>query len=274
MRPFRLFIGSSSEGLEIARHVQLEIEQDVECTVWHQGVFEPSANILDGLIQAAHANDFAVLILTPDDMRIKRDVGARCPRDNLLFELGLFMGTLGRERTFMVHCRDQHIELPSDMAGIAAITFPHRSDGNLRAALGPACTKLKVAMASEGRRSEIQVPDEMVVRLLVLRYVTENELAHLRCLDAVAPFKYQRSASFEGELRRLRDLGLIRTLQGRPVAQMPPEGDAGEHVEITEEGRAFLAMRTRLESDESLGALSERWLRKARPWLPTSLLGR
>src|SRR5439155_16414494 len=72
------------------------------------------------------------------------------PRDNVLFELGLFMGALGRNRTFVVHSRTTPPMMPSDLAGITPATFEERS--NLEAALGPACTKIRRAIETQGMR--------------------------------------------------------------------------------------------------------------------------
>ncbi len=52
------------------------------------------------------------------------------PRDNVLFELGLFMGALGREHTFIVHCHDEQLDLPSDLAGVAVERFGRRRDSD------------------------------------------------------------------------------------------------------------------------------------------------
>jgi len=65
-------------------------------------------------------------------------------RDNVLFELGLFMGTLGRENTFIVCSRDVH--LPSDLAGITPAYYDITDKSNFEANLGPVCTKLEIAM--------------------------------------------------------------------------------------------------------------------------------
>jgi predicted nucleotide-binding protein len=142
----KAFIGSSSEGLRIAEHLQAGLERVVECTIWSQGVFGLSRGNLENLVNATAKYDYAVLILTPDDLTTVRGKTQNSPRDNVLFELGLFMGALGRERTFVVHCRDEQIELPSDLAGVSVATFGARTDKNLQAALGPVCTALKEAM--------------------------------------------------------------------------------------------------------------------------------
>jgi predicted nucleotide-binding protein len=87
-------------------------------------------------------------VLTPDDLVSKRDSTKNSPRDNVLFELGLFMGALGREKTYIAYCRDEALDLPTDLAGVTSATFAKRTDGNLTAALGPVCTRIKNAIAT------------------------------------------------------------------------------------------------------------------------------
>lgn len=148
MKKPRVFIGSSVEGLRIAKYIQLELEHQAECTLWSQGVFGLSGGTLESLLQAVKEFEFAVLVLTPDDLVHKRDATKNSPRDNVLFELGLFMGALGREKTYIVHCRDEKIDLPTDLAGITAATYAKRDDGNLHAAIGPVCTRIEAAITA------------------------------------------------------------------------------------------------------------------------------
>jgi len=145
----KVFIGSSSEGLAIAEYLQAGLDPEVECTIWSQGVFGLSRGTLENLVTATGMYDYAVLVLTPDDLTTVRGKTQNSPRDNVLFELGLFMGALGRERTFIVHCRDTQLELPSDLAGVSVATFGTRNDNNFRAALGPICTTLKEAIKAQ-----------------------------------------------------------------------------------------------------------------------------
>lgn len=139
----RVFIGSSKEGLRIAEFIQLGLYDEVEAVIWRQGVFGLSEVTFESLEQAARDFDFAVLVLTPDDVRWKRGKQNNIPRDNLLFELGLFMGSMGRERTFIVRPGDEPLDLPSDLAGIIAATYVARSAADLAAAMGPVCTQIK-----------------------------------------------------------------------------------------------------------------------------------
>ena len=142
----RIFIGSSSEGLPVAEAIQLGLDEVAECTVWNQSAFDPSKTAIESLVDISREFDCAALILTPDDMIVKRGAATAAPRDNIIFEAGLFTGTLGRARTFLVYCRDAKIALPSDLAGVTAATYAERSDGNLHAALGPVCTRIKRAL--------------------------------------------------------------------------------------------------------------------------------
>jgi predicted nucleotide-binding protein len=145
----RLFIGSSSEGLRPAEALQANLDRDAECTIWSQGVFGLSNASIESLERQLRSSQFAVLVLTADDATESRGEKRHSPRDNVIFELGLFMGALGRARTFIVKPRSQDLKMPSDLAGIGAADYDDsRSDGNLRAALGAAATDIKEAIRS------------------------------------------------------------------------------------------------------------------------------
>jgi predicted nucleotide-binding protein len=145
VRP-RAFIGSSTEGLAIAEAIQELLDPVAECTIWNQGVFAPSDTTIDSLQDARLLYDFAIVVVTPDDTTTMRGVSAPAPRDNLLFELGLFAGALGRARTFLVLPADSPPRLPTDLSGVTTARFRARSDGNLVAALGPAMSQIMRAM--------------------------------------------------------------------------------------------------------------------------------
>lgn len=150
-----VFVGSSSEGLPIARAIQIGLDREAELTLWNQGVFGLSEGTLESLVHAIEQFDFAVLVLTPDDLVESRGRSSPGPRDNVLFELGLFMGGLGRDRTFIVHERSADLRLPSDLAGVTSATFERRSDGNLEAAVGIVCARLSHVLQTRGKRSTL-----------------------------------------------------------------------------------------------------------------------
>ncbi|MET7534562.1 TIR domain-containing protein [Streptomyces goshikiensis] len=138
-----LFVGSSSEGLRIAEAAQVLLDDVCEVELWTQGVFGLTQGTLESLVMALPRFDFALLVLTADDLTIARGMEKAAARDNVLFELGLFIGSLGRDRTFMLYDRTNPPSLPSDLAGIAAATFAPHSTGNFEAALGAPCRKIR-----------------------------------------------------------------------------------------------------------------------------------
>lgn len=165
-----LFIGSSSESLEVARAVRSQLDESAEVTIWNEGPFRLSEAYLASLVKAARDADFAVLVLGDDDWVESRDGRLMAPRDNVVFECGLFMGSLGPSRTFLVHDLDAKVKVPSDLSGVTLATFHgDRKDGNLVAAVGPASDRIRAAIRRLGRRpgmraTEVDVGDS---RLLV-----------------------------------------------------------------------------------------------------------
>lgn len=151
MRP-EVFVGSSSESLSIAEAVQLNLQADADVTVWTQGTFMLSQSTMDGLVERASKSDFAVFVFGCDDVTRIRGKDYQTARDNVVFETGLFAGALGMSRTFIVRPRDgDDLHLPSDLLGVTTATYDsERADGNLAAALGPACTQIRTAMRRIG----------------------------------------------------------------------------------------------------------------------------
>ena len=158
MKP-RLFIGSSVEQLELAYGVQENLDHDVESTVWSQGVFDLSRTAMASLIDQLDDNDFGVFVLAPDDVTTIRKAEKSTVRDNVIFELGMFIGRLGPERCFLiVPAGVEDLRLPTDLIGITPATFdPDRQDGNMVAALGSACNRLRKAIKRLGCLNRVDV---------------------------------------------------------------------------------------------------------------------
>jgi hypothetical protein len=151
----RVFVGSSVEGLSIAYAVQENLEYDSEVTVWSQGTFEPSQTTIESLDKEIDHFDFALFVFTSDDVTRIRGQHFSAVRDNVLFELGLAIGRLGRQRSIILMPRENDpIRLPTDLLGVAPVTYnPLRSDGNMAAALGPACNQMRRTVAQHGPRA-------------------------------------------------------------------------------------------------------------------------
>lgn len=156
MHPQRpvVFVGSSSEGSSIAKNVQVLLDKTCEVVLWSQGVFGLGQGHLESLVAAIDDVDFAILVLTPDDMVESRDKIQPAPRDNVLFELGLFVGGLGIKRTLIIHERTGDPKIPSDLVGITTATFQLHASGNLLSSLGAPCTLVENATVKLGIRKE------------------------------------------------------------------------------------------------------------------------
>jgi len=152
-----LFIGSSTEGLAIAEAIQLNLDRDCQVTIWSQGVFGLSQGTLEGLAESVSRFDFAALVLTPDDLVLSGEATRPSPRDNVLLELGMFIGAIGRRRTFIVTDRSKNIKLPTDLAGVTLASFEPHDDDNFAAALGPVCTQIKQAIRQLGTRTRSEL---------------------------------------------------------------------------------------------------------------------
>lgn len=149
MKP-KVFIGSSTESLEIAYLIQENLEYDAQVTVWTQGIFKLSKSNLDSLIGSLAEFDFAIFVFQPDDIVQIRDNSYKAVRDNLIFELGLFIGRLGIEKVYFLIPRSiQNLHLPTDILGITPGTYDDiREDGNLQASLGPFCNQIRKTLKS------------------------------------------------------------------------------------------------------------------------------
>jgi hypothetical protein len=151
-----VFVGSSKEGLLIAEAIQANLDHDCQVQVWNQGFFGLSGNTPQTLAAQASEFDFAILVLTPDDLIWSRGEAQESPRDNLLFELGFFSGVLGQERTFIVYDRTAELKLPSDLAGVTLATFQPQDRGNIHSTVGTPCTKIKAAIGRLGVRRRVE----------------------------------------------------------------------------------------------------------------------
>src|SRR5207245_1960643 len=160
--------------------------------------------------------DFAVLVITPDDVVSSRESQKQAPRDNVMFELGLFMGRLGTARTFAVCSDAPNLKLPSDLAGVTMARFKAADAArDLTAALGPACFRVRQVIRdlglSESKKlkgvadsaSHVEAVSEKATRLITL--LTRSRILELDVINR--QFGGILPADFLAKLRRdLQDL--------------------------------------------------------------------
>jgi hypothetical protein len=153
-----VFIGCSTEALDVAKAIQQTLVHSAYVTLWSQGVFQPSITSLESLLTSLRAHDFAIFVFTPDDRTIVRGRQYSSVRDNIIFELGLFAGKLGRERSFIVVPRssEKRLRIPTDLVGMTPVYY-EKGAQDWQAAVGPASTDIDKVIKSLGIRHHRQV---------------------------------------------------------------------------------------------------------------------
>ena len=147
----RLFVGSSGEALQVAREVELALDHDpIDVVLWTNQVFGATQFPVEALEAQLERADFALLVLSADDRLRSRGTEQDAPRDNVVFELGLFMGALGRERSLMLAPRGARLRIPSDLLGLTPVEFD--ASASLTTALSPACTRIRMHINRVGVR--------------------------------------------------------------------------------------------------------------------------
>jgi predicted nucleotide-binding protein len=119
-----VFVGSSREALPVANGLHAALHSpEIDVRVWTDGVFGASRFPLEDLEKQLGLADFAVLVVAADDQVASRGTTKDAPRDNVVFELGLFMGGLARSRTFMLTPRGMDLKIPTDLLGLTPLLY-------------------------------------------------------------------------------------------------------------------------------------------------------
>jgi hypothetical protein len=148
----RIFLGSSAKQAELLEAIARGLEDVADVDPW-MTTFNPGRSTLDRLVELSQQVDFAGFVFAQDDWTTtdESQPGQASPRDNVVFEAGLFGGALGIRRTFILHANGS--KLPSDLLGLTSIRYDP--------AIGPAVVdavneKLRKVIESEGRRAPIE----------------------------------------------------------------------------------------------------------------------
>ncbi len=151
----KLFIISSTEALTVADTIRASLEVDVFSIVWNQGVFFAGGYSLEALEHVVTESDFALAIAEPDDIVESRGTRQPTLRDNVLFELGLFMGKLGRHRALLIHPTLAELKLPSDLQGLTLLRYDPGDPAELPRRLKFACEQIRTIVKHLGVRTSL-----------------------------------------------------------------------------------------------------------------------
>ena len=119
----KAFIGSSGLKYEIVEAIAERLSGLVDARGW-KSRFPVGKMTLEALVDEANEVDFGIFIFGADD---QLEASISIPRDNVLYEAGLFAGLLGTDRCLIVH--EQQAKMPSDLKGMTVARF----DGNKNA---------------------------------------------------------------------------------------------------------------------------------------------
>ena len=148
----KVFIGSSGLGVSTARKIQNELIDVADSTVWDKedwlgkGTLEHLMSILDKY-------HFGIFVLRPDDDVTIKDERQKITRDNVLLELGLFVGRHGREKVFIASENDDRLRIASDLLGINFALYTAGSDAELSVACNKIRDKISAVWAVEQQKA-------------------------------------------------------------------------------------------------------------------------
>ena len=148
----RIFLGSSGEQAKLLQAITRGLEDVAQVEPWTT-TFNPGRSTLDRLVELSLEVDFAAFVFAQDDWTTTdaSPAGEASPRDNVVFEAGLFGGALGMRRSFILHAN--HSKLPTDLLGLTTVRYePDAGAAEVRAI----SEKLRHAIETEGRRGLVE----------------------------------------------------------------------------------------------------------------------
>ena len=118
----RIFLGSSGKQAKLLQAITRGLEDVADVEPWTT-TFNPGRSTLDRLVELSQEVDFAAFVFAQDDWTTTdaSQSGQASPRDNVVFEAGLFGGALGMRRTFILHADGS--KLPSDLLGLTSVRY-------------------------------------------------------------------------------------------------------------------------------------------------------
>jgi hypothetical protein len=153
----RIFLGSSGKQAKLLQALTRGLEDIAQVDPWTTS-FNPGTTTLERLVELAHQVDFAAFVFARDDWTTASPTaspapgtGQDSPRDNVVFEAGLFGGVLGMRRTFILHAHGA--KLPSDLLGLTSIRY---GDATSASEVRVINQKLRQAIENEGRLARIE----------------------------------------------------------------------------------------------------------------------
>src|SRR4026207_1268904 len=123
----RIFLGSSGKQAKLLQALTRGLEEVAHVVPWTTS-FNPGTTTLERLLELTQEVDFAAFVFAQDDWTSTSppvssvpESSQGSPRDNVVFEAGLFGGVLGMRRTFILHANGA--KLPTDLLGLTCVRY-------------------------------------------------------------------------------------------------------------------------------------------------------
>ncbi len=152
----RIFLGSSGKQGKLIQALTRGLADVAHVLPWTTS-FNPGTTTLERLLELTREVDFAAFVFAGDDWTKSApeadpaQTGQSSPRDNVVFEAGLFGGVLGMRRTFILHANGA--KLPSDLLGLTCVRYGEPVNASEAKAVNQ---KLQEAIEHEGRLTRIE----------------------------------------------------------------------------------------------------------------------
>src|SRR5687767_323096 len=155
----RIFLGSSGKQAKLLQALTRGLDDVARVEPWTTS-FNPGTTTLERLLELTHEVDFAAFVFAQDDWTATGaaaspapplpESGQASPRDNVVFEAGLFGGTLGMRRTFILHANGA--KLPTDLLGLTCVRYGATTAAEIKVVN----EKVRKAIENEGRVARIE----------------------------------------------------------------------------------------------------------------------
>jgi hypothetical protein len=152
----RIFLGSSGQQEKLLQALTRGLEDIARVDPWTTS-FNPGTTTLERLLELTREVDFAAFVFAQDDWTSASPgasspagAGQASPRDNVVFEAGLFGGVLGMRRTFILHANGA--KLPTDLLGLTSIRYGETTTPAQVKAINE---KLRKAIVDQGAMARI-----------------------------------------------------------------------------------------------------------------------
>jgi hypothetical protein len=261
----RIFLGSSGKQEKLLQALTRGLGDIARVEPWTTS-FNPGTSTLERLLELTREVDFAAFVFAQDDWTTttpqtssQPGSGQASPRDNVVFEAGLFGGVLGMRRTFILHARGS--KLPSDLLGLTCVRY---ADAITPAETRAINQKIRKAIENEGRLTRIEGAwwqfslTERTAKepsALSLLKISRGRNGALELTGRSWREDGRLSARYWSEAAKEKDGGVFYYWNGeRPLDPNAPQLNGVGEIRLESDDRASGYFTTRADTDPTMNA--------------------